>query len=124
MQGDRDIGIQLQALRDLFAKHMHLKAPTFEKVMRRGGRKLPRRLRAQAAIWVEAEQMSGHPKLARRLDRAALDRAFREIRAHLVTLDMAEQKRTRRLNMLAGLAIKGGITLAALVAVIKLRGLV
>jgi hypothetical protein len=123
MDSDTKIMAQRQVLRDLFEKHMQIKAPTLEKAVRLARHKLPRALRVKAAIWIEAEQMCDHPKLVRRLDRRALDAAYRDIKAHLVTQDPAEQRRTQRLNLLAGLALKMLLLVVGLIILMRWRGL-
>jgi hypothetical protein len=60
--------------------------------MRRGGRLLPRRVRAAALRLAKAQAMLGAPKLARQLDTAALGRDAKLCIAHLTPL---VQLRTR-----------------------------
>jgi hypothetical protein len=54
--------------------------------VRRGGRLLPRRVRAAAQRLAKAEAMLGAPKLARQLDTAALGRDAKLCIAHLAPL--------------------------------------
>ena len=54
--------------------------------LRRGGRLLPRRVRAAALRLAKAQAMLGAPKLARQLDTAALGRDAKLCIAHLTPL--------------------------------------
>jgi hypothetical protein len=77
--------------------------------LRRGGRLLPRRVRAAAGRLAAAEAMLGAPKLARQLDTAALGRDAKLCIAHLTPL---VQRRARH-----GFWLRAG-SWAALVVVI------
>ncbi len=116
MQDTEEIKSEADALRALFEKHLGVKAATFERAVKRAGRRLPRSLRQQAALIVEAEGYSAHPKLAHRVDRAAFDRAARALSHYLKSLDLAQQRKDWWLNMLAGLAFKMLIVLAVFLA--------
>ncbi|ABG32972.1 hypothetical protein CEP88_06990 [Roseobacter denitrificans] len=115
MQESEKITAKVTALRDLFRVHMGIKAPTLAKAAYRARRQLPQGLRAKAAMLVEAETMALNPKLARRLDMAALDSAYMELAEHLEALDLADARWGRLVNMIAGvvlnLLIFGGLTL-------------
>lgn len=98
------IHAQAEAIRSLFETHMGVRAKTLQAAVRRAGRRLPRGLRSKAAVLVEALEMSENPKLARRLDYSATKSAYRDLVAYLETLDLKEERRTQRLNLLAGIA--------------------
>lgn len=95
---------QAEVLRALLEESYGMTAPTLESAVRRAGRRLPRTLRRKAAVVVEAEMLSGHPKLAPRVDGAAVQLAVRDITDHLKSYDLAEKRKTRLLNILAGVA--------------------
>jgi hypothetical protein len=116
MQDSEEIKSEADALRELFEKHLGVKAPTFERAVKRAGRRLPRGLRQQAARIVEAEAFSAHPKLAPRVDRAAFDRAARDLSLYLKSIDLAQQRKDRWLNLLAGVAFNMLIVLALFLA--------
>lgn len=105
MQGSDDILAKTEELRTLIQTQRGIKARNLERAGKRARRQLPSAARAQAAVLVEAEQMAANPKLARRLDTAALEFAYREVARHLDGLDPASTRLTRRLNMVAGLAL-------------------
>ena len=124
MQESEQIAEKLKALRDLFRAHMGIKAPTMAKVARRARRQLPQVLRAKVAMLVEAETMASNPKLARRLDRAALDSAYHELADYLESLDLADQRLGRFVNMIAGILLNLLILSGVLVAFLWWKGLV
>ncbi|WP_227267537.1 hypothetical protein [Roseobacter weihaiensis] len=100
-----DVAQKAQLLRAMIEKQMGVSAPSLEQAVRRAGRRLPRRLRKQAALWVEAETWAAHPKLARRIDGPPLEQAYQDLATHLQQLDPAEERKTRRLNTLAGIVL-------------------
>lgn len=104
MNETKNIHVQAEAVRTLFETQMGVHAKTLAMAVRRAGRRLPRRARAKADVLIEALQQSENPKLARRLDYTKTHSAYRDLVAFLETLDLAEQKRTQRLNLLAGIA--------------------
>jgi hypothetical protein len=90
--------------------------------MRRGGRLLPRRVRAAALRLAKAQAMLGAPKLARQLDTAALGRDAKLCIAHLTLL---VQRRTRHdwwLRAASWAALMVVICAAVLYALWHLRG--
>lgn len=124
MQESEHIAAKLKALRDLFHVHMGIKAPTMAKLARRARRHLSQALRAKVAMLVEAEAMASNPKLARRLDVAALDLACLELASHLETIDLADQRWGRVLNTVAGIVLNLLILGGVLVAFLWWKGLI
>lgn len=96
----RDIVARNAALTQLMADRHGGRAPTLAKAVARAGRRLPKSARAQAAVLVEAERMAQVPKLARRVDAAAVARAEKDLTAHLAAIDVKE----RRTSFWLGLA--------------------
>lgn len=84
---------------------MNLRGKTLEAQIRRAGRRLPKRQRRAAAIVLGAQDWMNHPKLARVLDRTAVNTAFDELHAHLDRLDPKEARRTALLRLLGGMVL-------------------
>lgn len=103
-------------LLSLFQTHLGVKETTLDKAAARAGRRLPKKLRRKAMLLATAEATAGHPKLSRQLDFAALNTAFVELQKHLKGIDLKAQRRTRQLNVLAGLAFNLLLVLAAFLA--------
>jgi len=93
-------------------------------VVARAGRLLPRRLRRDARYLVEAQEMAGHPKLAKLLDPARLARADARLRDHVRDRDPDRERVDRRLGWLAGLAFNMILLAALVIAVLYWRGLI
>ncbi|MFK7764297.1 MAG: hypothetical protein AB8B62_13630 [Roseobacter sp.] len=111
-------------LRLKLEKHLGVKAASFSKAVRRAGRALPGRLRKQAHVLIKAEEMAAHPKLARRIDNGAVQTAFRDINLYLDAQDLSEQRKTRLLNLAAGIALNLLIVGALAVIVLRWRGVI
>lgn len=109
---EKDIARQADALRGLIAAKHGVKARDLEQAVRRAGRRLPRRVRAQAQVMIEAQKRAGHPKLMRTLDAVAVRGAYDAVRDHLGAIDVADQRWGRFLG-LAGLVAFQVIVVAA-----------
>ncbi|XDA99200.1 hypothetical protein AB1M95_04625 [Sulfitobacter sp. LCG007] len=93
-----------EALRHLLNERLGVGGRDFGSALRRVRRRLPRHLRRQADLIAEAERMGRNPKLARRLEGAALDTAWRDLRDHLRKIDGAAVRRDRFLAWLSVIA--------------------
>ena len=112
------------ALCALLADKLSLRRGNLGDRLRRAGRRLPARIRAQAQIVAEAEALSLHPRLARRIDRQAVSRAFAEVRDHLGAIDPGYLRRGALLGMLAGLAFNMLLFTALALVFLRWRGVV
>jgi hypothetical protein len=88
------------ALVRLLGEKYGVKALCLDQAIRRAGRRLPKRLRAQAAVLIEAERMAQVPKLVRRVDVPAVEGAEKALTAHLNAIDVKD----RRMGVALGLA--------------------
>lgn len=70
-----------------------VRAKTLAKALRKTGRRMPKRLHAQARLIADAQELNGHPKLLRQVDGAALEQAEEAVLAWLDTVDRADQRR-------------------------------
>ena len=86
------------------------------------GRALPRKLRAEAAILVEAEAKSLSPKLARQIDMERVSLAYDALVRHLNPLGAGERRVTWAINLAASVVLIGLITGAAVVGFMAWRG--
>ncbi len=124
MEGTKDIEEQAEAVTALFEAHMGIRAATLDAAVKRAGRRLPRGVRAKAGVLTEALVLAQNPKLARRLDYSTTQAAYRDLVAYLETLDLAEEKRTRLLNLLAGIAFNLMVVAVLVLIWLRWRGLV
>jgi hypothetical protein len=72
-----------------------------ETKLRRAGRLLPRWVRRDAALLVQAERVAGHPKLRMQIDASGLDAAYRHCDGWLRGVDPNERRKDRVLGLLA-----------------------
>jgi len=70
-----------------------VRAKTLDKALRKTGRRMPKRLHAQARLIVDAQGLGGNPKLMRRIDGAAIARAEEDVVGWLDTVDRADRRR-------------------------------
>ncbi|WP_415921689.1 hypothetical protein [Tateyamaria sp. SN6-1] len=76
-----------------------VRAKTLDKALRRTGRRLPRRLRAEARHIVDAQGFGGAPRLMRQVDGAVLDRAEARVLEYLKGIDRADRRKGRLLAL-------------------------
>lgn len=99
MLDPKDIEVRKTALTELLGKQLDVGGKSLERKVARAGRLLPRWARRDAALWCEAGQHASHPRLARRLDEAALAKAEARLTRYLNDLDPAERRMTARLRL-------------------------
>ncbi|WP_226622934.1 hypothetical protein [Alloyangia pacifica] len=112
METDPKIGARLMPL---FESRLGLGKGSFEARARRAAHRLPRWARRDLATLRAAQGMTGHPKLAMRLDTPALARAEDRLARHLEAIDAKARRRYWQLGVLAGLMFNLAL-LAALLA--------
>ena len=107
---DRIVRLQA-ALRD----KLRLRGAPLERQIRRAGRRLPRRQRRAAQTLLGAQDWMSHPRLARLLDRRAVDAAFADLHRHLDRIDPAEERKAAILRFL-GVTMLNLVIFGALLA--------
>ena len=101
-----------------------LRGKTLAAQIRKGGRLLPRHVRFDATYVAQASTVAGNPKLARMVDQAKLQRAYRNVMAHIASIDTAAARRDAALNFLASIAFIILTTAVLVITVIWWRGLI
>jgi hypothetical protein len=119
-----DVATKLQTLRRQFEAKLGVRGRDLSDGVRRAGRRLPRRMRRQAAVLVEAERMAGNPRLVRRLEPATFDRAYDGLMRYLRGIDPADQRRGRMIVLASGLAFNLLLVIVGLVVWLWWRGYV
>lgn len=119
-----EIETQLPALRDALERHLGVRGTSLAQQVKRAGRLLPRRLRAQAGLLVKAEALAGNPRLLRQLDDVRVTRALEELHAYVAGIDRAEALRTRVISIAAVIAFNLILLFTALVVVLRLQGVI
>lgn len=78
---------QLDHLADKMAQQLRLKGDGLETLSHRAGRRVPKSLRADFDLLIEAESYGHHAKLARRIDPKRLEKARRRVEIWLDSQD-------------------------------------
>ena len=107
---------------DLLKHNLGARGPDLAARLKSAGRRLPRRIRREAAVLVEAERHLQSPRLMKRLDPARLEAAFQSCLQHLESVDASERRKGLALNILGGLALSAIGVFALLVTVLVWRG--
>ena len=68
--------------------------------------------------------MAQHPKLMRRIDPEAVAAAYSALEAHLTQIDLAERRKTKALNVVAGLVLNLLLLGIAVLVFLRWQGLV
>lgn len=92
--------------------------------LRRATGGVPRRIARDAALIGEAQTLDAHPKLRKRVDRAAVAAAHDRILHHLDQTDPSEQRKGFWLGVLGSLAFNILAIVALVIVVLKWRGLI
>ncbi len=91
-------------LANRMAAQLRVRGDGLADVAERAGRKLPKRLRGDAQVLIDAEALSGHPKLAKRIDAKRVSRSERRLNAFLDGQNPAAERRGEILDAVARIA--------------------
>ncbi|HGG06612.1 MAG TPA: hypothetical protein ENK28_14230 [Aliiroseovarius sp.] len=117
-----DLHARADRLAHLIEEKLDTRGKGLEAKVRRAGRNLPKFIRAEAGLLIEALKVEAHPKLARQIDEARLEQAYANVERYLKGLDPWARRRGVVLNWLAGNALNLLIVAALTVAVLRWRG--
>lgn len=101
MESADTINARAARIQAALTKAFGVRARTLDKALKRTGRRMPRRIMAEARRIVDAQGYGGQPRLMRQIDAARLDRAEARVLDYLQNIDRAEQRRGRILGILA-----------------------
>ena len=104
MEQANEIDRKADALCVLMRRHLGIRGRDLERVVAKSGRLLPRAIRSELEVILEAQRLRHHPKLQMRLDGERIDTAFRSVSAHLKSIDHAERVRARWVSIAATIA--------------------
>ena len=93
-----------KALAEKVARQLRVGGDDLETVTARAGRKLPKYLRAEVDVILEATRIADHPKLMRQVDHARISKAEKTINRFLDKQDPAAERRNQILDTLARVA--------------------
>lgn len=124
MTTHEDIPRKIADTRHKMREKLGVSGKTLSASLRKGGRKLPRGVRAQARKLAEAESFADHPRLRLTLDPDALDKAAHRTTDHLDTVDPADQRLGWWLGVLGGLVFNLLVFAVIVIVILRWRGFV
>ncbi len=120
----KDVERRKAELAELIGTQLRVGGVTLEQKLKRAGRLLPRWARRDAGLFVHAGQLAAHPRLARQIDVAALDKAEARLKRYLEQIDPDERRKTALLHLVGGIVLKVLIVGGVFLAVLRWQGLV
>ena len=106
----------------LMEQRLRLKGKDLHEKLRKGGRKLPRRVRAAAEQLADAAQRSQNPKLLLQIDEAAVVAAYDVCSKHLSKIDAGYLRTSSILRTASSMVISLLVVVALALAVLYWRG--
>lgn len=106
----------------LMEQRLRIKGRGLAEKLARGGRALPRPVRAAAQRLAQAAQMAQSPKLLLQIDEAEVAEAYDLCLRHLGPLGRGNRRKGLLLNLAASIALSLLVVAALLVAVLVWRG--
>ena len=106
----------------LMEQRLRLKGKDLHEKLRKGGRKLPRRVRAAAEQLADAAQRSQNPKLLLQIDEAAVVAAYDVCSKHLSKIDAGYLRTSSILRTASSMVISLLVVVALAIAVLYWRG--
>lgn len=111
-------------LEELLQEKLSVRGKTLRARFARAGRRLPRRVQKAGRVITDAQANSDHPKLSRLSDPKAVDSAFREVTAHLKTIDPADRRKGAILSLLGSLVFNLLLLVAALIILLHWQSVI
>ena len=93
-----------KALAEKMAQQLRVSGDSLETVTARAGRKLPKHLRAEVDLIVEAMRVADHPKLMHHVDHTRISKAEKKLHRFLNKQDPSTERRNEILDTLAKVA--------------------
>ena len=92
--------------------------------LRRARHLLPRHMRADADKILRAEEALTHPKLARIANSGGLDGSFKKLNSHLKSINLAEERKSARINWAAAIVFNLLIIIVVCLAVLAWQDII
>ncbi|EEE37459.1 hypothetical protein RKLH11_1295 [Rhodobacteraceae bacterium KLH11] len=124
MSQETDIQTRIAQTITLLRKKLGVRDKTLTASVRRAKRRLPRKIYKQAMVLANAEQMAVHPKLRLVLDTPRLEQASEDVQKHLNAINLADRRWGWFLSFLGSVALGVLALSAAVIAVLRWRGLI
>lgn len=117
-----NVEARAERLAQLIEAKLDVRGRGLEAKLKRAGRRIPRHIRAEAALLVEAMRLQSHPKLSRQTDTARLETAAATVERYLQGLDPWDRRKAVLLDWLAVNAFNLLVIGALVIGVLLWRG--
>ena len=107
---------------ELFEARLNIGGRTLADKLRRGGRRLPREVRREAAYLAQAVEQAKVPKLMVQIDHARTADAYDACLRYLKPIGAAERRRTLAMQILTGVGAAVFLTGALVLLILVWRG--
>lgn len=107
---------------ELFEARLNVGGKTLADKLRRGGRRLPRNVRREAAYLAQAAEQARVPKLMVQIDHARTADAYDACLRYLKPIGASERRRTLAMQILTGVGAAVFVTGAMVLLVLVWRG--
>lgn len=106
----------------LMEERLHLKGKDLREKLRKGGRMLPRRVRAAAEHLADTSERSKNPKLLLQIDETSVVAAYDICSKHLIRIDPGHRRVTGILRTASSIVISLALVAVLVVVVLYWRG--
>jgi len=110
------------ALRAGLRAKLAVRSTSLPQALSRSRRLLPKHVRAAGPVLIEARHKLEHPKIARQVDGAEINKAFTTIEAHLADIDPKERRKDARLRWLAVLIVNIALLVLLMIMLARWQG--
>lgn len=124
MQHRHEIEPQVARLETLLEERLGVRRETLGQKAAQVSRDLPRAIRRDLATVAEASHLSGHPKLALRLDGEKVALACARAEAYLRGIDARYLRRGKLLGLLASLVVNLALAVILVLILLHWRGFI
>lgn len=111
-------------IRQLLETQLRVRGASLEKQVHRAGRLLPRKIRAEAAVIVQANLLVQNPKLSRIVSADRVGQAHLAVSSYLQAIDPKERAKTRALNYAGFIAFNALLLSGIIITILVWRGIV
>ena len=108
----------------LMEERLRVRGVGLTEKLRKGGRLLPRRVRAQAEVLAQSAALAQNPKLMMQLDQAAVAQAYDVCVKHLGKVDAWDRRKGAILGIAASIAASVLMIGALVLVVLRWRGFI
>jgi hypothetical protein len=118
--------LQAQSARvaELMKERLGIRGKTLARKLGRSGRLLPKRIKQDASVLVEAAGLAQSPRLVKMIDRKRVNAAYKACVTHLEAIDVRDRRIGALLGVLGSLSMAFLVPGAALIAVLVWRGFI